>query len=508
MNVNRDKGIMKELKHNWLLVILPVLGISFWFLLAFPLADRNESYIWITYLEKYSFAEIIQHPIPSVRSLRPLAQALAWCLYHLSGGNGVLIQLVNFVLLCASVWIMIRLTPASKKTDARLMYLTIGFIYFPAFYYIFNLHGIFYSFMLLVIAFMLNAQERVLTSWKQWFAISLLLAFFHPLVSILYAAYLIGWIFEKQRTDRSRILLSVIILAALAIVVWSLLPFPVFSVIHVQNLVGTMNNVETYAIVKIFTLLLCLLTLANKTKLQRALLLMIIVLYVPTAIIYDVPVLLLLGLLIEISLVIEKKWSLAGLVAVAIFFSIAVGSGAPTKASIFIFLLPHLLLRPASPSFIHDFRIPKAISLATLAGVVVCAIFIRLEVKIPILSTLIRPLLVERGKTYQLDMALALAQQQTPKRRIRFLQEKHENIRDRGQPKERDNFPPAKQKEFDTYQDYKLSDQPVPTFPRWYLAFGTEISSDTLLLVRALHEQNCKPAYIYEPVPEPPRTLP
>jgi hypothetical protein len=100
-----------------------VLGISFWFLLAFPFADRNESYIWITYLEKYSFPEIIQNPIPSIRGFRPLAQGATWCLYHLSGGNGILIQWINFVLLCAAIWVVIPLTQWAKLYEVHLFYL-------------------------------------------------------------------------------------------------------------------------------------------------------------------------------------------------------------------------------------------------------------------------------------------------------------------------------------------------------------------------------------------------
>src|SRR5688500_3673989 len=95
--------LMSHIKNHWLLVLLPVLGISFWFLLGFPFADRNESYIWITYLRQYSFLEIVQNPIPTIRSFRPLAQAATWCLYHLSGSNGTLIQFINFVMLCAAV---------------------------------------------------------------------------------------------------------------------------------------------------------------------------------------------------------------------------------------------------------------------------------------------------------------------------------------------------------------------------------------------------------------------
>ena len=142
---HNDNEVMNNSKSNYLLEILPFLGIAFWFFLAFPLADRNESYLWITYLQKYSILEIIENPIPSVRSFRPLAQAAAWCLYHLSGNNGVLIQALNFVLLCVAIRIMISITAKHVRDEARLFYLMIGFVYFSAFYYIFNLHGIFYS---------------------------------------------------------------------------------------------------------------------------------------------------------------------------------------------------------------------------------------------------------------------------------------------------------------------------------------------------------------------------
>lgn len=492
---------MSHPKNHWLLVILPVLGISFWFLLGFPLADRNESYIWITYLQQYSFVEIIQNPIPSIRGFRPLAQAVTWCLYHLSGSNGILVQGVNFLLLCVAIWIMISLTVVSKLLYARLFYLLIGLIYFPAFYYIFNLHGIFYSLILLLIALLLKAQEDVLTKWKKWLLICFMLAFFHPIVLIFYVAYVTGWLIEKQQVDGNKIILIACILAGLLVLLKLLLPFPIFSVIDIQNLMGTLRNVETHNIIKTFTLFLCLLTLLNKTRQQRAVLLAIIAIYLPLAVIYDLPLLFLLGLLIVLSLVIERKWSLAGLAIAAITFPIAVGSGAPTKASIFIFLLPHLLLRPLSFSFVIKDWIPKTIALTILAGITCCAALIRLEIKIPLLSSLISPILVEKGKTYQLEKALMLAKQKTPHRRIRFLQEKQANIRDKGQPKQRDNFPPTKQKELDTYQQYALPQHLWKTLPTWYMAFGTEIPNDTLMLVYTLEEKNCKLAYIYEPLP-------
>ena len=118
----------------------------------------------------------------------------------------------------------------------------------------------------------------------------------------------------------------------------------------------------------------------------------------------------------------------------------------------------------------------------------------------PLISPLINPILVEKGKTYQLEKALGLAQQQNPPRQIQFLQEKQANIRDKGQPKQRDNFPPTKQKELDVYQHYALSPHTVNNLPAWYMAFGSAFPGDTLMLVYMLQEKNCKPAYIYEAV--------
>ncbi|MEX2232397.1 MAG: hypothetical protein WD824_09570 [Cyclobacteriaceae bacterium] len=489
---------MSHIRNHWLLVLLPVLGFSFWFLLGFPFADRNESYIWITYLQQYSFLEIIQNPIPSIRSFRPLAQGATWCLYQLSGANGTLVQLINFVMLCVAIWIMIPLTHVSKLPDVRLFYLMIGFIYFSAFYYIFNLHGIFYSVILSLIALFLKAQDEVLTNWKKWFLISAILTMFHPFILIFYVAYLVGWLIEKQQVDKDKIIVLGSILVVLFVLLKLLLPFPIFSVIDIQNLAGTMRNVETHFVIKAFTLILCTLTFLDKTRHQQTLQLAIIAIYLPLAIIYDLPFLFLLAFLIVLSLVVERKWSLAGLVVAAISFPLAVGSGAPTKACIFIFLLPYLLLRPLSFSFVVNDRMPKAIAVAVFAGIICCAALIRSEVKIPLLSDLISPILVEKGKTYQLHKALVLAQQQTPQRLIRFLQQKQANIREKGQPKQRDNFPPTKQKELDTFQYYTLPKHLWDTLPIWYIAFGTPLPNDTFALIYTLEEKNCKPAYIYE----------
>ena len=489
---------MSHYKNHWLLFILPVLGISFWFALGFPFADRNESYIWINFLQKYSFVEIIQNPIPSIRSFRPLAQALTWLLYQLSGENSVLIQLVNFILLCAAIWIMIPLMEGAKTFYLRLFYFLIGFIYFSTFYYVFNLHGIFYSPILLIIALFLRSPYGVLNNWKWWLFICMILTFFHPLILVFYVAYLSGSMLEKHHVDWKKVALLIIIFAGLFVMLDLLLPYSLFSIINIQNLLGTVRNVENHAVVKIFTILLCFLPLLNKSGQQKTIYAGLIAIYAPLALMYNLPFLLLLAFLIVVSLVAEGKWSLVGLVLASISFPIVVGSGAPTKASIFIFLLPYLLLRPLSLRQVTIAWLPKSLAIAALAFIIFSAAMVRMEVTMPLLSVVIRPILVEKGKTHQLEKGLMLARQQSSPRRIHFLQEKQTNIRDFGQPMTRDNFPPTKQSELDVYQPRVFSHPVSNKSPVWYMSFGSSIQSDTLRLIHVLEEKNCKPAYLYE----------
>ncbi|HOX84181.1 MAG TPA: hypothetical protein PLJ60_18610 [Chryseolinea sp.] len=489
---------MANLKNHWLITVLPLLGISFWFLIAFPFANRNESYIWIAYFDHHSFIDIVQNQIPSVRNFRPLAQIITWCLYHLSGGNSILIQLVNYIILCAAIWIIVSLTEAGKMTYARILYFLTGFTYISAFYYVFNLHGIFYSPILLIVALLLRAQDKVITHWKLWSVVCLTLSLFHPIIIVLYAAYLSGWLFEKYPVNKKRMIQFVGLWIILLITVKLLIQIPLLSIIKIQNLLGTIRNVEAHIFVKLFSLALCLLTLANKTKMQLAFRLLCIIAYIPFAFIYQFPFLLLLAFLIALNLMQEKKWALLGLMCASIIFPLVVGSGAPTKASIFIFIVPYLILQSLTFSKAPPFRIINTFVLATLSGILVITIIIRVGIQIPLISTVVSPILVEKGKTFQLEKCISLSQTHPPFKRIQFLQTKAGNIRDMGQPQDRDYFPPAKQSELDVYQkgfntltDLSSSQQ------TWYLSFGELANSDSLKLIYTLDEINCRPAYIY-----------
>ncbi len=298
------------MKKHWLIAALPLLGISFWFLLAFPFSNRNESYVWIAYFDHYSFIEIIQNSIPTIINYRPLAQIIAWSLYHLSGGNIILVQLINYCILCAAIWNMVGLTEPGKQLSIRVLYFVIGFIYISTFYYIFNLHGIFYSPILLLVTLLLKAKDQIIVQWKKWLVICLVMTLFHPFIIVLYVAYLTGWFIEKQRLSNGKIILFVATWICLLVVLKLLLPMSLLSTINTSNLVGITRNVEAHTIIKLLSLALCVLTLLNKNRKQQVLMALVIVIYLPLAILYDLPFLLLLGVLIALNLIREKKIAL------------------------------------------------------------------------------------------------------------------------------------------------------------------------------------------------------
>lgn len=490
---------MQQQKLHWSIALIPVMGLSFWFLLGFPFANRNESYLWIAYLEQFSFLEIIENPIPSIRNFRPLAQIVTWLLYHFAGNSGILVQLINFLVLCAAVSVMTSLTDREQSIGYRIAYMLMGFIYIPAFYYIFNLHGIFYSPILLFIACLIKADQKVLTQWKKWLIISVVIAFFHPFMILFYAAFLVGHYIRKEHLNTKQIAILAAIIAILMFFVSLLLPFPVLSLIDVKNLLGSTRNVESSTIISLFTLLLCVIGLIQKPRWQQYFLGGILLAYLPLCWFFNLPLLLLLGILLTINLIHTKNWPLAGLLVVSFSFPLVVGSGAPTKVCMFIFLVPYLLQwQPAFNINLQPVILKTGVAGFIIISSTVGALVLRVGADIPVLSKLVAPVLVEKGKTFQLETILREAQKQREVPHLHFLQEKQANIRDYGQPKKRDLFPPTKQKELNAYQQFLSKEKKTSNNVIWYLSFGEPSAIDTLKLIKTINEKNCKPLYVYE----------
>ncbi len=480
---------IKILQH--ILKLTPVFGVCFWFLLLFPFGNRNEGYLWVAYFEQFNFFEILVNPIPSIITNRPLAQGVAWLLYFVSGGNAILIQFLNFILLCFS---FVLLTEYSKNKNTGLLYLIVGFIYISSFYYIFNLHGIFYSPLLLLMAILIRNSNSILTNWKVWIVVIFCLSFFHPFVVIIYLAFIFGLIIEIGRYTGSEIkiviLNSVILLAPVIFYGGG----TQLDSIEISNLIGAFRNVEANSIIKIFSIALVLPLVIQRPKFERIIYFLSALIYVPLAVRYNLPLLILAGLILIVTLLIDRKWSLLGLVGASILFPLVVKSGAPTKVSLFLFLLPFLVSNSLILNFRFDATLRKTIALVAIVPILIVVILVRMEIQIPIVSSFIKPLLVERGKSKQLANCIDIALLQKTGVSIKYLQDDVGKIRDLGQPLKRDYLPVTKQSELDEYlrikMDYSKSNN-------WYISFGEPIVIDSLQLHMTIEEINTKPLFVY-----------
>ena len=88
---------------GWL--VLAISGLSFCFFLGFPFAKHNETYIWVSILNKVSFFDTLTKQVINIESFRPLGMASAWLTYRLSG-NIYLQEILNWLFATISFFIL------------------------------------------------------------------------------------------------------------------------------------------------------------------------------------------------------------------------------------------------------------------------------------------------------------------------------------------------------------------------------------------------------------------
>lgn len=487
--------IEQNIRPTLVVRLLPMMGISFWFILAFPFGNRNEGFVWAAYFEQYNLFEILINPIPSIINYRPLAQLIAWILYFISGNNIILVQLVNFALLAISIFILVDNAKGDKVFLTILFFLS-GLVYISTYYYIFNLHGIFYSPILLFIAVLIRYEDKLTKHWIFWLVLTLFGILFHPFLGILYLSFLAGHLVEKGDFSLQVIVKFVVSLILLFVVTKFLNPDSGLESIQIDNLLGSMRNVEANGVIMGFSLGLCFLSTLGKFNLLRLAIILGNVAYIPFALALDLPFLFLLSINCLLILLLQKRWALLGLLISSIFFPLIVKSGAPTKTALFIFLMPFIISSGFKLVIDAKKSILNSVTIVLVFGILLIAVASRVNIDLPVVSKFVRPILVERGKTIQLQNCIALAKEELQPRHLEFLQRKEENIRDHGQSSERAFIPPAKQEELDTYMQVWNRGE-VDQLQKWYLSFGTADEADSLTMLFLMPEINNSQLYVY-----------
>lgn len=399
---------MKKLHFGW----ISVLGLAFWFFLGFPFANHNESYIWVARLNQLGFLDFItlkEAPFPFGR--RPLGQAVVWLLYKASGGSMWPQQLFNFVLAAAAWYILF--TAMKERKVFSLVALAVGGFFFPGYIYLFHIHGVWYSPVLLVIAAWFVCYPDMLSHRKYlWVSVlSLVLALCYTASLLIHAAFSVGLLLERHRQMALRQKLAVASCAILSF----LLVRPLAGVLYVRPSVENIARFVSYRMMELnsaltaVAFLMCLVTVASLRAGWRSKAVLMLLTVVAAAVLVrtSVPVVLLWILICLAKMVWMRKWAIALAIGVMAVYPLTLLAGTPVY-TVCVFMLCAAATAlgwselESRLGFVNN-RTALVLSLVVVALLAA----LRSGGHVPILSQLANPVQAEREKTYQLEDIIA-----------------------------------------------------------------------------------------------------
>ena len=398
------------LLHKIIYGALAVLGISFWFVVGFPFANHNESFVIVTQLEHMSFSDVLVDRIYPVANYRPLGQAVAWLGYTLSGGSIAPVQLFNYIV-AAAAWLVLFGALRERRVFG-LAALIAGGVFFSGYIYLFHLHGVFYSPFLLFMAMLFLIETRPL-SRPLLLAVSLaglVAAFFHPYALPVYVAALIGFILERPAEFRPYRMVTIGGLA----VAFGLLLFMVILPRHesvmtlpdmLAGLVTSYRMIEVNtavsAVAAVFTVLTGLSLPAKVLRpttgaIGAAILAAVVWLM-------GMPLLAAWIFLCLVKAVLMRKWWLVFVLGGASLLPAPAATGSPTYA-VFVILMCTGTLALGWSEAERWVREPVArLGAVAVVAALLLLVLLRTGVTVPGVSRLAAPIIAEKEKTYQLE---------------------------------------------------------------------------------------------------------
>lgn len=393
--------------EQFFLWLCAISGITFWFLIGFPFAHSHESYYWMgEYLSK-SFYDFVFQPIGHYASYRPLGQVVSAALFELSGGSLFLIELFNFVLTISAVWFILK--GAAEKKIFSLVFLITGGALFAAFAYLFHLHGLYYSPVLLFISVLIYYYYKPLTikNILVTFISGLAAALFHPFAIFVYVFYTTGILIEK-RNDLHRNK-SIFMAGGIGLmIILSFILVPAQSIfLSSSNFSGLMNIYRSLQVNPLITIVIVgmgilLIMGISADKKWRILLVSAVILLSLLFYILKLPMMLVVFLAGIMKLINLRKWTFLALLIVTFMFSVFtdIESGHLKFYVLFVAALITSinLTLPRAESFFKPIYGSILIFVALSA-----VILLRNDIKIPGLSKYAVSLLATRESTYNLD---------------------------------------------------------------------------------------------------------
>lgn len=480
------------MRKSKFLCLLLVSGLGFWFILGFPFQHHNESYSWAIYLNHGSFIDCVVHKMIPVANFRPLAQATAWLTFRLSDGSVVPAQIFNFIVaVCA--WLLLMIGIPEHRVFA-LAGLVVGGTLFSGYIYIFHLHGVFYSPILLFLAILILVFEQ--GQGKRLFVTTtlcaVLAALFHPYALLLFIAATGGAMVRGWKTlSRSQIVLQAtgILAAAMSIFVLVILPgnnIPASLAQRISGLLISYRSTEVHPAISVVAGILTLLTAwsLDARSRVRGYLLGGAAIIVVLAAAFNMPITLAWIVIAIAKTLLQNRLSLSAMLLTASVLPAIAPSGSPT------YIIYVLVLCAAALAF--DWRslevrlatVGQFVSPLVFVVVVILALLIRSGVQVPMLSKISMPMLAEREKTEQLKSILEWWQTSSFADTPIVLAQKAPNPVDVKDVADRTFRPPTSPEYFALYIADQLkpsSIDPLPVFRLLILFGGAERTGAKIL---------------------------
>ncbi len=407
-----------SLLRLYLFSILSVAGLSFWFLIGFPFENHNESFAWVVQLQDRSFVDLLTKPIWPVASFRPLGTMTAWLGYHWTHASIYPQQLFNYFV-AIGAWLLLFSATKAKKLFGFVA-LAVGGAFFSGYLYLFHLHGVFYSPLLLWVAFLLTQIDESHPKERTWlsglFLLAVLSSLYHPFALLVFAAFVVGhFLTIWPKASVQQCFLDLLYILASILLIKLLVPAQENLILSLYTLRYNLQGLITsYALVEVNVALsavaygLCLLTLFTIPSLTLKWRLWFNGIVTLLAFLFwmlQLPLLLLWLTIVLLKVLLRREWYFVCLLLCTALLPAITATGSPTY-TVFALMVATFSTVKDCVVFEEEERISNALAIAALVTVLLLVVLVSRGQRVPVVSRLVTPLLSEKEKTYQIKELL------------------------------------------------------------------------------------------------------
>ncbi len=400
--------------------IVAIFGFSFGFFLAVPFASHRESYWWLGMVHKETFV----HSLGFISvTYRPLAQAATWLGFLILDPNIFPTSVVHQTFLQGFIygmfvfawWLIYR--GVTERRLFALVALVAGGAFFSGYVQLFHIYGLFYVPVMLTLGVLLGfrAVGRFEKREVLFAILATALVFWHPFATALFLGFYFGFYLETFRARsiaqhiQAVLILLVGALAVALLVVMFHRPEIMsldtrLSGFLVSYRTNELNWVASLAAFLLAQTVILSMGLGTRMKLVAAVLCCALS---GVFFLIGLPLLLLWLGAVLIKLVRLQSWSLFFLALAAALLPLGGAIGTPIYALFAIVVGVYVtpLGWPRAEQLLSFVRTKYVMS--AISVLIAALLMVRIGIKVPIVTNLASPLLMERERTYQLEKILA-----------------------------------------------------------------------------------------------------